>query len=583
MRLMKSFLIMMILLMGVVTAFAQQELVLGDTVTVDASGMEMEFEFDAVAGDELVISATSADFDTLITVLDDQGNVIDSDDDSGERFNSELAFTSPADATYTLVVSDAFGQELTGTVEVGLLLPSALLEDPVVEATMETETIEATPQASMGCVETTGDDTIGVGECYTGVAEDANAFYTLNLTADETVQITAESDAFDTYLELFDVNGRLVADDDDSAGDLNSQIVFTAPEDGTYEIVVRGAFDRNADGAYSVTVLSADAAASSSQGSTGNVIEPGMDVEGTYNGEYVEYSFNAQAGTMYSITLSSPDFDTYLELYDVNDNYVAEDDDGADTGTDSRLSFSPMTTGTYVIKVRSFGMSGSGSYTLSLSTVEAVALTVDEPYTVEAGSDERIFTFEASADQVYDLYALSAGEDDLYMTLYDPSGSEISYDDDNGYQSNPFFRALNLPEDGTYRVEISSYSDEELTSDFTVYFEESERLFIDDEPTSFTVGDRADVEVVAFDVKAGETYRLVLEVDRDDLYVYGDMLQPEESGMSYSVASFSLNNMRRGVFDMDAEYNGLMRVVIDFSLYNESANATVSVTRVTEE
>ena len=82
MRLMKSFLIMMILLMGVVTAFAQQELVLGDTLTVDASGTEMEFEFGAFAGDELIISATSDDFDTLITVLDDQGNVIDSDDDS---------------------------------------------------------------------------------------------------------------------------------------------------------------------------------------------------------------------------------------------------------------------------------------------------------------------------------------------------------------------------------------------------------------------------------------------------------------------------------------------------------------------
>lgn len=579
MRLMKSFFVIMILLMGVVTAFAQEELVLGDTLTVDASGTQMEFEFDAFAGDELIIRATSDDFDTLITVLDEQGTVIDSDDDSGERFNSELAFTSPADATYTVVVSDAFGQDLTGTVDVSLLLPSAILDDPVVEVTPVTE---PTQDSAIECNETTGDDTIGVGECYTGVADDANAFYTLNLTADETVQITAESDAFDTYLELFDVNGSLVAEDDDSAGDLNSQIVFTAPEDGTYEIVVRGAFDRNADGAYSLTVLSGDAAAAS-QGSTGSAIEPGMEVEGTYNGEYIEYSFNAQAGTLYTIELSSPDFDTYIELYDANDNYVAEDDDGADIGSDSRLRFSPTTTGTYIIKVRSFGMSGSGAYTLSLSTVQAVALTVNEPYTVEAGSDERVFTFEASADQVYDLYALSAGDDDLYMTLYDPSGSEISYDDDNGYQSNPFFRALNLPEDGTYRVEVSSYSDAELTSDFTVYLEETERLHIDDEPTSFSVGDRSDVEVVAFDVKAGETYRLVLELDRADLYLYGDMLQPEESGLNYSVASFSMNNVRRGVFDLDAEYNGLMRVVIDFSLYNESANATVSVTRVTEE
>ena len=44
-----------------------------DTLTVEASGTEMEFEFSALAGDELIIRATSDDFDTLITVLDEEG------------------------------------------------------------------------------------------------------------------------------------------------------------------------------------------------------------------------------------------------------------------------------------------------------------------------------------------------------------------------------------------------------------------------------------------------------------------------------------------------------------------------------
>ena len=108
-------------------------------------------------------------------------------------------------------------------------------------------------------------------------------------------------------------------------------------------------------------------------------------------------------------------------------------------------------------------------------------------------------------------------------------------------------------------------------------------LFIDDEPTTFVAGERADIEVVAFEVKAGETYRLTVELERNDLYIYGDMLQPEESGMNYSAGSFSLSNMPRGVFDMVAEYDGIMRVQIDFGLYDEeTTNVTVSVIRVTD-
>ena len=62
----KSFLLAVVLLMSALFVSAQDQLVLGDTLTVDASGAEMEFVFDALAGDELVISAVSEDFDTLI-------------------------------------------------------------------------------------------------------------------------------------------------------------------------------------------------------------------------------------------------------------------------------------------------------------------------------------------------------------------------------------------------------------------------------------------------------------------------------------------------------------------------------------
>ncbi|MCA9895725.1 MAG: PPC domain-containing protein, partial [Anaerolineae bacterium] len=398
--------------------------------------------------------------------------------------------------------------------------------------------------------------------------------------AGQFVVLTAESDEFDTYLELV-LDGEVVDEDDDSAGNLNSQISYTADASGTYEVNLNGAFGRNADGAYILMV--GEAVSMTDVSTEATAIEPGMEVDGEYNGEYVNYSFYAEAGTLYIITLTSPDFDTYLELYDANDNYMAEDDDSAGSGTDSLIRFSANDSGTYVIKVRSFGMSGSGSYTLSLETVQSVSLTIGEPYVIEADANERNFTFEASADLIYDLYAISDGDDDTYMTLFGPSGEQLGYDDDNGHGYNPFMRALNLPESGMYRLEVGSYSGDDLTSDLTIYLEESDRLFIDDEPTTFVAGERADIEVVAFEVKAGETYRLTVELERNDLYIYGDMLQPEESGMNYSAGSFSLSNMPRGVFDMVAEYDGIMRVQIDFGLYDEeTTNVTVSVIRVTD-
>src|SRR5205085_1211000 len=50
--------------------------------------------------------------------------------------------------------------------------------------------------------------------------------------------IDLESRDFDAYLRLEDPSGKQVAEDDDSAGKLNSRIVYTPQTDGLYRIVV---------------------------------------------------------------------------------------------------------------------------------------------------------------------------------------------------------------------------------------------------------------------------------------------------------------------------------------------------------
>ena len=56
-------------------------------------------------------------------------------------------------------------------------------------------------------------------------------------TAGQTYTIDLESATMDSYLYLFDSKTALLAQDDDSGGDLNSRITFRADADGVYHII----------------------------------------------------------------------------------------------------------------------------------------------------------------------------------------------------------------------------------------------------------------------------------------------------------------------------------------------------------
>ncbi len=73
-------------------------------------------------------------------------------------------------------------------------------------------------------------------------------------TAGEHVAIDLRSDEFDTYLQLLDASGKVVGQDDDSGGDLNSHLAITLPADGTYRIVVNSAGHEQRVGTYTLSV-----------------------------------------------------------------------------------------------------------------------------------------------------------------------------------------------------------------------------------------------------------------------------------------------------------------------------------------
>lgn len=80
-----------------------------------------------------------------------------------------------------------------------------------------------------------------------------------------------------------------------------------------------------------------------------------------------DYAVDLQEGDQLAIDLISDDFDAIVVLLSADGTTVSENDDGPDGSTNSLL-FSRITeSGKYIIRVRAFGETGSGKFTLKVS------------------------------------------------------------------------------------------------------------------------------------------------------------------------------------------------------------------------
>ncbi len=74
-----------------------------------------------------------------------------------------------------------------------------------------------------------------------------------NMQANKTYQIDMISTQFDSYLRLEDLKGNQLDEDDDSGGNLNARIIFTAKTAGVYRIIAT-TFGPNQTGTYELRV-----------------------------------------------------------------------------------------------------------------------------------------------------------------------------------------------------------------------------------------------------------------------------------------------------------------------------------------
>jgi hypothetical protein len=271
----------------------------------------------------------------------------------------------------------------------------------------------------------------------------------------------AAPDVLDTYLELHDEDGLLVAEDDDSGQQTNSAIVdFVTTISGTYHI---HALTYEGEGDY---VLSLEIA---EEPSGGGEVAYGETVEGKlFGGGQHGWTFDGEEGDVVSIAVKAADegTDCYAELY-APDGVLLTDDDDSGVETDALIEYYTLPKeGSYRIIAGNIS-DEPGTYELALELTELLAegvLAYGETVTVTLAFGTRhhwLFEGEESDVVTISMIALDEGLD-AYLELFAPDGVRVVTDDESGGGSNAEIREFELPLSGTYRIIARGFSDEDV-------------------------------------------------------------------------------------------------------------------------
>jgi hypothetical protein len=402
------------------------------------------YEVDLDRGDTITVrtEATSGDLDTILILRDPNGDIVAENDDRGDgTLNSEIIYITSEGGTYEI------------------------------EVTRFDETVEG---AYIITVDIEGDDAGGMVSAEEaemlreeGSIDDGNESESWNveLEAGTVIVIDAQQTDgnLDTTLQLIDPNGDIVAENDDRGdGTLNSRIVYSVEDSGTYEIIV-SRYDNSTDGDYELIVtLDPNATPDFS------FVDVEGDILGQFEGELnedtelIEYEIDLTAGqSIYATSeATSGDLDTVLRLLSPEGETLAVNDDRGDGTLNSVVGYTVESSGTYILEISRYdGSDSAGEFVLMVQLVDASvvdaiedtsnqAVSLSGPvqiletdhfrihYTL-AGSDatteEYVREFAATLEEMYDLqinrigwYAPPVDERGLYDAyLADVIGTEL--------------------------------------------------------------------------------------------------------------------------------------------------------------
>jgi len=424
-RLAGRWLVLSALLWGLVAGASAQvnTIAIGEEIRSAGSGF-IDFEIVLVENQTVEISLRSDDFDTLIEVLDVEGDLIASDDDSGEGLDSLLEFTPQVSGVYTLRVR-SFGAGADGSFTLGV------------------HSIEGAVAAPGHFIAVNEEQTVSVA---------GSVDFSIDLRAGETVIFSAESDTIDPVMEVFDPSNTAVASDDDGGEGLNALLEFTPLQTGLYTVQIR-TFDTSQTGDLTFSVMEPIIDARSAD------LTVGESFAGRLATGQQELTVFLAGSQTFDIRLASADFDPTLTLLDSEGNQVAFNDDANDS-LNSHIIFTPNSNGLFTMVVSSFGGDASGSFTLTVArreAVEGLPISIGEELT-DVASGRVVYEIRLVEDDTIAI-ALSSDDFDPALELQDAEQRIIRTDDDGGQGLQAFIN-FTAPRSGIYFIVVDSFASE---------------------------------------------------------------------------------------------------------------------------
>ncbi|WP_136415215.1 pre-peptidase C-terminal domain-containing protein [Herbaspirillum sp. ST 5-3] len=418
-------------------------------------------------------------------------------------------------------------------------------------------------------VGTTG--TVSVGGSVTGTIDTSSDadWYGVSLTANTTYTIRLQGSGssngtlYDPLISgIYDANGVYVsntyADDQDGR---DSSINFTPSSTGTYYISAEGY--SNYTGTFRLSVNDSGSSDIAANTNTTGTVAVGGSVTGTIGSttDADWYAVNLTAGSTYTVRMQGSGssngtlYDPLISgIYNSGGVLVANTYADDQDGRDSRLDFTPTSSGTYYVSAEGYG-SYTGTFRLSVeqqsnsdlaastATTGVVFVNSSATSTIDVANDQDWFAVNMTAGTRYQIDLEGSPTNsgtlmDPYLRgIYDSSGHLISgtTNDDSGEGANSRV-TFDATSSGTYYISAGAYSTGTGTYALSVTSQGVTDIPADLTTTaSVTAGGSVDSLVneagdrdwFAVSLTAGQTYTIDLQpkanstTPLNDPYLYG--------------------------------------------------------------
>ena len=368
----------------------------------------------------------------------------------------------------------------------------------------------------------------------------------------------------DPFLSLHAASGTAIADNDNSNGGRNSEIVYTPSKDGLYYLNAQASWDGTGTYKIGVTGVAQEIVNDIAGDSTTTaVLTDSQSSTIDFGGDKDWFKVSLQTGNSYTFDVKGVGAGTgtladgQVSLFTSSGQLVGFDDDSG-AGADASLVFQPSSSGDYYVEVAAYDNSELGSYTVQMTTEQlgtdiADDLTTKATLTVGSNVDGEInfasdqdwyaITLEAGMRYQFDLKGSASNKGSLadpFLALHSPAGVSLVSNDDvaDSTDSQLVFTAEQA---GTYYLSAGAFGNEEGTYNLSAQALEPE---LPGEPDPVTPGEgvnvsnpypinigwnigsilrqQGEVDWYSVQLVAGEKYQFDLQADAN---IFGAQMQ----------------------------------------------------------